>query len=59
MIDSQAKLKSFLRLMPLTLFSGEETTAELNQQATTIGFWRLIVLALTKLLVTSLLFATS
>lgn len=38
-------------LLPLTLFSGEEQTAE-------IGFIMLIVLALSKLLVTSLLLAS-
>jgi H+/Cl- antiporter ClcA len=45
-------------LLPLTLFSGEEQTATLVQQATTIGFWTLIVLAVGKLVATSLLLAT-
>jgi H+/Cl- antiporter ClcA len=45
-------------LLPLTLFSGEEQTAELIQQAAEIGFWMLIVLALAKLLATSLVLAT-
>jgi H+/Cl- antiporter ClcA len=45
-------------LLPLTLFSGEEQTAELIQQAATIGFWTLIVLAVGKLVATSLLLAT-
>ena len=45
-------------LLPLTLFSGEEQTVELIKQATEIGFVMLIVLALTKLLATSLLLAT-
>jgi H+/Cl- antiporter ClcA len=45
-------------LLPLTLFSGEEQTAELIKQAAEIGFIMLIVLALAKLIVTSLLLAT-
>jgi H+/Cl- antiporter ClcA len=45
-------------LLPLTLFSGEEQTLELIHQASTIGFWMLIVLALSKLLATSLLLVT-
>jgi len=45
-------------LLPLTLFSGEEQTAELIQQAAEIGFGMLIVLAISKLLATSLLLAT-
>jgi H+/Cl- antiporter ClcA len=45
-------------LFPLTLFSGEEQTIELIQQATEIGFVMLIVLAVCKLLATSLLLAT-
>jgi len=45
-------------LLPLTLFSGEEQTIELVQQAAEIGFIMLIVLALCKLLATSLLLAT-
>jgi H+/Cl- antiporter ClcA len=45
-------------LLPLTLFSGEAATANLIYQATAIGFGMLIVLALGKLLATSLLLAT-
>ena len=45
-------------LMPLTLFSGEEGTTELIKQAATIGFGTLILLAICKLLATSLLLAT-
>jgi H+/Cl- antiporter ClcA len=45
-------------LLPLTLFSGEEQTIELIKHATEIGFLMLIVLALAKLLATSLLLAT-
>jgi chloride channel protein, CIC family len=45
-------------LLPLTLFSGEEQTAELIQQAAEIGVIMLIVLALAKLFSTSLLLAT-
>ena len=45
-------------LLPLTLFSGEAETAELIQQAAEIGFLMLIVLAIGKLVATSLLLAT-
>ena len=45
-------------LLPLTLFSGEEQTGELIEQAVEIGVIMLIVLALCKLLATSLLLAT-
>jgi H+/Cl- antiporter ClcA len=45
-------------LLPLTLFSGEEQTLEMIEQAAEIGFGMLIVLALCKLLATSLLLAT-
>ena len=45
-------------LMPLTLFSGEEGSTELIKQAATIGFGTLILLAIFKLLATSLLLAT-
>ena len=45
-------------LLPLTLFSGEEQTATLIQQAAEIGFLMLIVLAIGKLVATSLLLAT-
>ena len=45
-------------LLPLTLFSGEEQTLQLIDNAAEIGFWMLIVLALCKLLSTSLLLAT-
>jgi H+/Cl- antiporter ClcA len=45
-------------LLPLTLFSGEEGTLDLIQRATEIGFGMLILLAVSKLLATSLLLAT-
>jgi H+/Cl- antiporter ClcA len=45
-------------LLPLTLFSGEAETTELITQAAEIGFVMLIVLAVAKLLATSLLLAT-
>jgi H+/Cl- antiporter ClcA len=45
-------------LLPLTLFSGEEQTSELIYQAAEIGFWMLIVLALSKLFATCLLLVT-
>jgi len=45
-------------LLPLTLFSGEEGSTELIKQAATIGFGSLLVLAIGKLLATSLLLAT-
>lgn len=45
-------------LLPLTLFSGEDQTLELVQQATEIGVGTLILLAVSKLLATSLLLAT-
>jgi H+/Cl- antiporter ClcA len=45
-------------LLPLTLFSGEEQTMTLIEQASTIGFWTLIWLAVGKLVATSLLLAT-
>lgn len=45
-------------LLPLTLFSGEEQTVELIKQSAEIGFLMLIVLAIVKLLATSLLLAT-
>jgi len=45
-------------LLPLTLFSGEEQTAILIQNAAEIGVLMLIVLALVKLLITSLCLAT-
>jgi len=45
-------------LLPLTLFSGEEQTGEMIQQAAEIGVVMLIVLALAKLFSTSLLLAT-
>ena len=45
-------------LLPLTLFSGETQTAELIHQETEIGALMLIVLALVKLLVTTLCLAT-
>lgn len=45
-------------LLPLTLFSGEDQTLDLIQQADEIGFGMLILLAISKLLVTSLLLAT-
>jgi H+/Cl- antiporter ClcA len=45
-------------LLPLTLFSGEEQTVEMIQQAAEIGVIMLIVLALAKIFSTSLLMAT-
>ncbi len=45
-------------LLPLTLFSGEEQTAELITQAAEIGVAMLIVIGLVKLFATSLLLAT-
>jgi H+/Cl- antiporter ClcA len=45
-------------LLPLTLFSGEEQTGEMIQQAAEIGVIMLIVLALAKIFSTSLLLAT-
>jgi H+/Cl- antiporter ClcA len=45
-------------LLPLTLFSGEEQTSEMIQQAAEIGVIMLIVLALAKIFSTSLLLAT-
>jgi H+/Cl- antiporter ClcA len=45
-------------LLPLTLFSGEEQTMRLIEQASTIGLWTLIWLAVGKLVATSLLLAT-
>ena len=45
-------------LLPLTLFSGEAETADLITHAAEIGVLMLIVLALSKLLATSLLLAT-
>lgn len=45
-------------LLPLTLFSGEDQTLQLVQHATEIGFGMLILLAVSKLLATSLLLAT-
>ena len=45
-------------LLPLTLFSGEEQTADLIAHAAEIGVLMLIVLAVAKLLATSLLLAT-
>jgi H+/Cl- antiporter ClcA len=45
-------------LLPLTLFSGESETAELIQHSAEIGVLMLIVLALVKLLITSLCLAT-
>ena len=45
-------------LLPLTLFSGEEQTADLIVHAAEIGVVMLIVLAFMKLLATSLLLAT-
>lgn len=45
-------------LMPLILFSGEEQTTVLIEQASQIGATTLIVLALVKLLLTSLLLVT-
>lgn len=45
-------------LLPLTLFSGEEQTVELINDAAEIGVVMLIVLAISKLLATTLLLAT-
>jgi H+/Cl- antiporter ClcA len=45
-------------LLPLTVFSGEEQTLELITRAGEIGFGMLILLAVCKLLATSLLLAT-
>ena len=45
-------------LLPLTLFSGEEQTADLIVHAAEIGVVMLIVLGLAKLFATSLLLAT-
>jgi H+/Cl- antiporter ClcA len=45
-------------LMPLILFSGEEQTTILIQNAATVGVLTLIALALVKLLITSLCLAT-
>lgn len=45
-------------LLPLTLFSGEDQTIELIQQASELGFGMLILLAFGKLLATTLLLAT-
>jgi H+/Cl- antiporter ClcA len=45
-------------LLPLTLFSGEEQTADLITHAAEIGVLMLIVLAVAKLFATSLLLAT-
>ena len=45
-------------LLPLTLFSGEDQTLDLIQGATELGVWMLILLAVSKLLATSLLLAT-
>jgi H+/Cl- antiporter ClcA len=45
-------------LLPLTLFSGEEATSELIQEAAVIGVGTLILLAICKLLATSLLLST-
>jgi len=45
-------------LLPLTLFSGEEQTAELITHAAEIGVVMLIVLGLVKLFATTLLLAT-
>jgi len=45
-------------LLPLTLFSGEEQTAELITEAAEISVVMLIVLIITKLFATSLLLAT-
>jgi H+/Cl- antiporter ClcA len=44
--------------LPLTLFSGEQETAELITLAAALGFWTLIALAVFKLIATSLLLAT-
>ena len=45
-------------VLPLTLFSGEEQTVEMIEQAAEIGVIMLIVLALAKIFSTSLLLAT-
>jgi H+/Cl- antiporter ClcA len=45
-------------LLPLTLFSGEEGTVDLIEHAAEIGFAMLIVLAIFKLLATTLLLST-
>ena len=45
-------------VLPLTLFSGEEQTVEMIEQAAEIGIVMLVVLALAKLFATSLLLAT-
>ncbi len=45
-------------LLPLTLFSGEDQSVELIQQAVEIGIVMLVVLAFAKLLATTLLLAT-
>jgi H+/Cl- antiporter ClcA len=45
-------------LLPLTLFSGEEQTADLIAHATEIGVVMLVVLALAKLFASTLLLAT-
>jgi len=45
-------------LLPLTLFSGEEQTLELINNAAAIGVLMLIVLALAKLFITALLLTT-
>jgi H+/Cl- antiporter ClcA len=45
-------------LLPLTLFSGEEQTAELITHAAEIGMLMLLVLAVAKLFATSLLLTT-
>jgi len=45
-------------LLPLTLFSGEEQTVDLIKDAAEIGVLMLILLAIAKLLVTTLLLAT-
>ena len=45
-------------VLPLTLFSGEEQTVEMIEQAAEIGIVMLVVLALAKLFSTSLLMAT-
>jgi H+/Cl- antiporter ClcA len=45
-------------LLPLTLFSGEAETLDLIAQATEIGFWMLLLLAVAKLFATSFMLAT-
>jgi H+/Cl- antiporter ClcA len=45
-------------LLPLTLFSGEQETLDLIAQATEIGLWMLLLLAVAKLFATSFLLAT-